>query len=341
MPHPHAYPSNALGTCPTLHPHATSSHGALDATCSQNYRRKCTRVQSLLKRLEAFAVEGDAKGMIEDIIAIERAGKFEQRVALLHFVRDMLHALKLRDGPEGKRSRNMQWHASSKRIFAVLRKYGGPKTTRFMHETLETAVDKTILDEWRRTRMYFDPGEAQWEVLITRVGRLYHDIMQSKSIKPPVMYERSEDDTTVPGASEFNQRLDSLVGFCGRLTLDGQPHVCDPHCSIIIGEGDDAYDIIEGAHANYQLAGYLRVVVINPLHKQLPRLTIVVHAHCNRFDTAWLKRQWEQEEALCMRLVSPFLGDDLGSGSDGDARRFTLQKAAMFHPPSFSANIAI
>ena len=53
----------------------------------------------------------------------------------------MLHALKLRDGPDGKRSRNMRWHASSKRIFAVLRKYGGPKTVRFMHETLETADD--------------------------------------------------------------------------------------------------------------------------------------------------------------------------------------------------------
>ena len=213
--------------------------------------------------------------MIHDIIAIEKSGKFEQRVALLHFVRDMLHALKLRDGPDGKRSRNMRWHTSSKRIFAVLRKYGGPKTARFMHETLETAADQTVRDEWRRTRMYFDPGEAQWEALVTRVGKLYEAMMKSKGIKPPVMYERAEDDTTVPGASEYNQRLDSLVGFCGQLAQDGQPHVCDPHCSIVIGEGDDAYSIIENAHTNYQLAGYLRVVVINPLHLQLPRLTAV------------------------------------------------------------------
>ena len=298
----------------------------------QSYSRKCRRVQTLLQRLKGFAVEGDAKGMINDIIAIERSGKFEQRVALLNFVRDMLHALKLRDGAHGKRSRNMRWHTSSKRIFAVLRKYGGPKTTRFMHETLEACDDKTTRTEWRRTKMHFDPGEV--EVVVKRVGELYGALKKAKGIDGPVMYERSEDDTTVPGASEFNQRLDSLIGFCGPLARDGQPHVCNPHCSIVIGEGDDAYSIIEDAHTNYQLAGYLRVVVVNPLHEELPRLTIVVHAHCNRFTTAWLKQQWEEEEELCARLISPFLGDDLNAASDGDARRFALQKAGMLILPS-------
>ena len=74
----------------------------------------------------------------------------------------------------------------------------------------------------------------------------------------------------------------------------GMGRACDPHCSIVVGEGD-AYSIIENAHTHYQLAGYLRVVVINPLHEQLPRLTIVVHAHCNRFTTGWLKKQWEED----------------------------------------------
>ena len=136
----------------------------------QSYRRKCQRVTTLLQRLERFAVEGDAKAMIHDIIAIERAGKFEQRATLMHFVRDMLHSLKLRDGAHGKRSRNMRWHTTSKRIFAVLRKFGGPKTTRFIHETLESAADSTILAEWKRTKMYFDPGEL--EAVATRVGEV-------------------------------------------------------------------------------------------------------------------------------------------------------------------------
>jgi hypothetical protein len=120
--------------------------------------------------LQLEEAEVDAKAMINDIITIERAGKFEQRATLMHFVRDMLHSLKLRDGAHGKRSRNMRWHTSSKRIFAVLRKFGGPKTTRFIHETLESAADSTILAEWKRTKMYFDPGEL--EAVATRVGEV-------------------------------------------------------------------------------------------------------------------------------------------------------------------------
>ena len=100
-------------------------------------KRKCSRVTNLLGRLKASAVEGDARAMIEDIIAIHRTGKFQQRVALFHFLRDLVHSLRLRDGAQGKRSKGMRWHTSTKRIFATLRTYGGPKTTRFLHETLE------------------------------------------------------------------------------------------------------------------------------------------------------------------------------------------------------------
>ena len=161
--------------------------------------------------------------MINDIIAIERAGKFDQRATLMHFVRDMIHSLKLRNGAHGKRSRNMRWHTSSKRIFAVLRKFGGPKTTRFIHETLESAADSTIAAEWQRTKINFDPGEL--EAVAKRVGEMYREIKKQKGITGPVLYERAEDDTTVPaGASEFNQRLDSLIGFCGRRTREGHPH---------------------------------------------------------------------------------------------------------------------
>ena len=305
----------------------------------QNYRRKCQRVKTLLQRLEGFAVEGDAKAMINDIIAIERAGKFEQRATLMHFVRDMLHSLKLRDGAHGKRSRNMRWHTSSKRIFAVLRKFGGPKTTRFIHETLESAADSTIAAEWRRTKMYFDPGEL--EAVAARVGEVYRAIKEQKGITGPVLYERAEDDTTVPGASEFNQRLDSLIGFCGRRTREGHPHVCDPNCSIVIGEGEDAYQIIEDAHADYQLAGYIRVVVINPLHKELPRLTVVLHAHCNRMTRAWFRQQWAVEEEIFERLVSPSLGDDVGPASDGDARRFAEQLMLMLISPSLPGRFGL
>ena len=91
---------------------------------------------------------------------------------------------------------------------------------------------------------------------------------------------------------------------------------------------------IEDTHAEYQLAGYIRAMVINPLHPGLPSLTVMVHAHCNRFTTSWLCDDWKATKALMEEHISPHLGDFIGRGSDGDARRFALMKAAMSRLPS-------
>ena len=108
-----------------------------------NYLRKCARVRKLDERLGEYASRGDVKALISDVVAIERDGKWEQRPELFQFVRDVIHAYKLRDGAEGKHSKGMRWHTASKRIFCVLRKYGGPRTQRFLHETLEAPADST------------------------------------------------------------------------------------------------------------------------------------------------------------------------------------------------------
>ena len=176
-----------------------------------------------------------------------------------------------------------------------------------------------LLVDRRRDKMHFAPGYA--DEIFERVGDVYRKAKAAKGITQPIMYELAEDDTTVPGASEFNQRFDSIIGFCGLCAAEGRPHVCDPQCNIVIGEGDDAYAIIESSHANYQLAGYLRVVVVNPLHCALPRLTVVVHPHCNRMDIGWFRKDWAKLVELAERFVTPSLGDCLGHASDGDERR--------------------
>jgi hypothetical protein len=146
-----------------------------------------------------------------------------------------------------------------------------------------------------------------------------------------VAYELQEDETTVPGASEYNHRLDSLVGFCGDR---GDGHQCSENGSIIIGDGDDAYEIIIANHHTQQLAGYLRVMVVVPLSKWLPALTVVAHATCNRFTTNWVRDQWNRTTAMAKRLISPRLGPFEGRGSDGDARRARLQEDDMSVLPS-------
>ena len=197
------------------------------------YLSKCTRVRKLQERLDEFAGRGDVKAIISDIVKVERAGKWQQRPALFSFIRDLIHAFSLRDGAEGKRSANMRWATSSKRIFAVMRKYGGPRTTRFWHETLEAPHDRVIRREWLKEKVHFDPTRP--EAVFEFVGRIYASLKTRLGIKGPVLYELSEDETTVPGASQYNERLDSIVGFCGER---GPNHCCDPSLSIVIGDGD-------------------------------------------------------------------------------------------------------
>ena len=58
---------------------------------------------------------------------------------------------------------------------------------------------------------------------------MYAKIKAEKGITEKVGYELQKDESTVPGASEYNQRLDSIVGFCGR---KGAGHECDDMCCI-------------------------------------------------------------------------------------------------------------
>ena len=293
-----------------------------------NYLRKCARVRKLEERLDEFASRGDVKALISDVISIERAGKWKERPALFEFIRDLVRSYKLRDGAEGKHSKGMRWHTASKRIFCVLRKYGGPRTLRFLHETLETPAESTVKREWRKDKVHFCPG-AQPSIF-EAVGKVYAAIKQQLGIVGPVFYELSEDETTVPGASQYNQRLDSIVGFCGR---KGPGHTCDAKHCIVIGTGDDAYKIIENAWATQQLAGYLRLMVVNPLHDKLPSLSVMAHATCNRFNASWIRNDWVTTKALALKYISPHLGFFKGRGSDGDARRFKNQQADMAVAP--------
>ena len=151
-------------------------------------------------------------------------------------------------------------------------------------------------------------------------------------------YEVQKDESTVPGASTYNQRLDSIVGYCGK---KGDGHECDDECCIVIGDGDDAFKIIRDAHETQQLAGYLALAVIVPLDERLPRIALVAHATCNRFTAVWQRRQWRRIEALADELVSPHLGWLEGHGSDGDERRAKLMKEEMCVLPSAAGRLGL
>jgi hypothetical protein len=196
----------------------------------------------------------------------------------------------------------MRWHDTSKRIFAVLLKQGGPKTWRFLHETLEAPAESTVRAQFRKDKVHYEPGVS--DAVFEAIGKVYERSKAAAKIEEPVAYELQADETTVPGASEYNQRLDSLVGTCG---AKGDCHECDVEASIVIGDDEDAYEKILAAHRTQQLAGYLAVVIVVPLCKALPAIVVTAYATCNRFTAAWVRRFWTRVEASARLFISPKL----------------------------------
>ena len=83
------------------------------------------------------------------------------------------------------------------------------------------------------------------------------------------------------------------------------------------------------AYANYQRAKYLRLFVVNPLHPLVPCVPLSIQATCNQFTAEDVAESWETIGKLWEQHLRPILGPLWGHGSDGDARRFTNQKAQM------------
>lgn len=150
-----------------------------------------------------------------------------------------------------------------------------------------------------------------------------------------ILAETSEDETTVLSTLDYDQRSDKIVGSCGR---HGPNHTCDSHCAPVVGDGDQAQSVIDDVCNNYVRAPYLRLILFNPLHKDLPRLAISISPTCNKFDAAWVEREWVEIDRLWDKHLLPLGINRTGHASDGDARRFKNQKLHMTAPVSVNGS---
>ena len=70
-----------------------------------------------------------------------------------------------------------------------------------------------------------------------------------------------------------------------------------------------------------KLASNARVIMIDPVHQQLPRIVLHIQATCNCFDHNHVLHQWLFFDALTGQHLDPILGPAVGKSSDGDSRR--------------------
>jgi hypothetical protein len=130
----------------------------------------------------------------------------------------------------------------------------------------------------------------------------------------------AEDETKVKSRVAWDSSADHLTGFCGPKAV----HKCEPQFKLVVGVGEQGYNNILDAFGTFTIVGFVRFIIVSPLHDKLPRLTLVVCCTCNCFDAAEVRKQWDDIDRLweteCLHIVGPIVGH----ASDGDSRKRQL-----------------
>ena len=88
-----------------------------------------------------------------------------------------------------------------------------------------------------------------------------------------------------------------------------------------VGDGEEGYNAITSAFNSYKIGTFARAIILNPLHPKLPRLPVLIMATCNKFDSNFVFRQWQEVQRLYETEIEPIVGPLIGNSSDGDSRR--------------------
>jgi hypothetical protein len=164
-----------------------------------------------------------------------------------------------------------------------MKMYGGRRMVDLYSLNMYGPSYDTIKRE-NKKRVHFVPGEHR--DIFRCVADIFRRAMVAHDIFGPVPVILSEDETKMKAKATWEAKYDTLASFYGPKD--------DPTCSsrfkLVVGTGESGYNAIMDAFTNNKLSGFARIVVVNPLHKDLPRLVLVVCATCNCFDAKWVRR---------------------------------------------------
>lgn len=114
---------------------------------------------------------------------------------------------------------------------------------------------------------------------------IYYRAIAAHDVSGLVSVILSKDETKVKARATWEAKYDTLLGFCG----PKDNHTYDSRFKPIVGIAESRYNAIMDAFMNNKLSGFARIVVVNPYHKGLPRLVLVVCTTCNYFDVEWIR----------------------------------------------------
>lgn len=271
------------------------------------------RTHSLKDKVKEFSRRGDISAIGYNITKAYKEGKLKEKAGLVNILDTISQNL-------CKKKKGKRYSATSKDFYEVLLTMGGPRLCDFVSQNLDGPHVHSAM-VWRNDNAitYVLGGHKQ---NIEAIAKLYKNAKEMMSLSTiPVLYIKAEDDTAIIPRPEYKLDTDEVWGFCGR---KGSDHIYEESFIVNVGDDNGAYQRLLDAFQNCQVATHARVIMINPLHRKLPRVVLLLQANCNRFTHNEVLHQWLVLDALCESILDPVLGPGIGHASDGDSRRRKL-----------------
>jgi hypothetical protein len=267
------------------------------------------RVRTTKEKLKEFARRGDMKGIAHKLQMAAEQGLFKDQGTLFDLLDTVSRNLHVKK--QGRR-----YKASVEQFMEVILIWGGPRLADFVSQNLLGPHLHTIY-KWRQQKQpHVKPG--LYEQNFVELSEIYKKAKQRLELNQDVPVLICEDETAIINDITWDQRSDRLFGFCGK---DGEDHKCMHDCELTVGDDDGAYNKLVSTFQTFKKGTSARVMMINPLHKDLPRLPVMLMCTCNKFDSEFVQEQWRRVDELYEKHLKPVLGPKIGNSSDGDARR--------------------
>ena len=151
-----------------------------------------------------------------------------------------------------------------------------------------------------------------------------------------------QDETPNRPEISYSESRDALLGCCGWV---GDEYIgCHSECSssmmVVLGDSELTQKKVDDLCDRGVRASYIRLCVLKPLSKQLPRLIVSLVPSDNRFRTMHVQMDWVKMDELFDKYLKPLQLCRMSHGTDGDARYAAAQKANMTHKVTWASGEA-
>ena len=338
---------------------STTSHAGLVQLCQdqeknrRNHNRAMEMLEEKLKDSRASdpvkAISNDdARGIVEKLILVDKSGLFEGAgngrfgtalSVMANATSNMAtHTCSTKDTKHHRRNYKHHIHPTAMMMYEVIHMDAGPRVAQFVASNLLGPTHRsTVLQNLNKLPMYSSGVEGSARIIDSLV-QLYTDAMLKAGLRPgSVPVQISEDETNTLDEVTYNSKTDCLENLCGRrgdcecnkpATCNKNHHRCHDNFTYKVGN-KNGYQRILDAFGKCMRGSFARVMMVNPLHRDLPKIPILIMVTCNRFTHKLVQFQWEQIARLYDEKLASVIGPLLGNASDGDARRRKLMHRAM------------